>query len=166
MRMWFLQQLILTLILFSCFLDVGISDANSHRENEIKCHQLLRTSDYERHKDRNLDRVKGTCQWFLTHSHYKEWRDSQKSNHLFVSADPGCGKSVLSKFLADKKLKARERIICYFFFKDENEDQKTATNALCVLLHQPFTHESELRRYAVLIYEANESKFLKNISLL
>src|SRR5882724_2259326 len=109
-------------------------DIGSHPgpEKESKCQQLLRTSDYERYKDRNPFPVKGTCQWFLRHTNYVTWRDSLNSSLLWVSADPGCGKSVLSRFLADRELQAtRNRTICYFFFKDDNEDQKTATTALC-----------------------------------
>jgi len=42
---------------------------------------------------------------------------------LWVSADPGCGKSVFAKYLVDSILTITEsRIICYFFFKDDFED--------------------------------------------
>jgi hypothetical protein len=74
---------------------------------------------------------------------------------------------VLSKFLADRELLAtRDRTICYFFFKDDNEDQKTATNALCALLHQVFDHKSELLRHAVEVHDRNGDDFTKNVDLL
>ena len=58
---------------------------------------------------------------------------------LWVSADPGCGKSVLIKYLVDSILvTAKSRTICYFFFKDDFEDQRSAVSALCCILHQLF----------------------------
>lgn len=36
-------------------------------DKESQFLQIFRTSDYERHKARNPDRVKGTCQWALQH---------------------------------------------------------------------------------------------------
>lgn len=35
-----------------------------------KCHQMFRTSDYEGHKARNPDRVRGACLWLLAHPEY------------------------------------------------------------------------------------------------
>lgn len=83
-----------------------------------RCHQLFRLeagdsdSAYEWHKNRVDDRVDGTCQWLLQHEHYKDWL-TQQSGPLLVSADPGCGKSVLAKYLVDKAL-PRSSIILYF----------------------------------------------------
>ena len=58
---------------------------------------------------------------------------------LWVSADPGCGKSVLAKYLVDIELPTIEsRTTCYFFFKDDFEDQRRANGALCCILYQLF----------------------------
>ena len=58
---------------------------------------------------------------------------------LWVSADPGCGKSVLTKYLVDSILPTAEsRTTCYFFFKDDCEDQRSVVSALCCILHQLF----------------------------
>ncbi|TVY39476.1 Vegetative incompatibility protein HET-E-1 [Lachnellula subtilissima] len=136
-------------------------------EKRTKCHQLFRTSPYELHKKRNPDPVKGTCQWLLQHNNYINWRDSQNSSLLWVSAYPGCGKSVLSKYLVDKELRAtRSRTTCYFFFKDDNEDQKTATNALCALLHQIFIQKPALLKHTDKPYEQNGEQLIQNINSL
>ncbi|KAL3965725.1 hypothetical protein ACCO45_000033 [Purpureocillium lilacinum] len=65
---------------------------------------------------------------------------------LLVSADPGCGKSVLAKYLIDKYL-PRSASICYFFFKDN--DQNTVRQALCALLHQRRERLDQLYRIAL-----------------
>ncbi|KAF4456852.1 Ankyrin repeats (3 copies) family protein [Fusarium austroafricanum] len=75
-------------------------------------------------KDRNPQRVEGTCQWFICLLLFKQWLKGD-SGLLWVSADPGCGKSVLSKYLIDDVLPSTpERITCYFFFKDDIQEQK------------------------------------------
>lgn len=65
---------------------------------------------------------------------------------LFVSANPGCGKSVLARHLIESELYAPEqsRTICYYFFKDDFEDQRSAKVALQSILHQLFFQRPEL----------------------
>ncbi|KAH7124515.1 hypothetical protein EDB81DRAFT_600754, partial [Dactylonectria macrodidyma] len=107
--------------------------------------QTLHTSPYLDRKNRNPDRVPGTCKWFVDHDHFQQWRESKSSSMLWVSANPGCGKSVLAKYLVDSKLKTTEsRTTCYFFFKDDFDDQRSATSALSCILHQLFTQREDL----------------------
>ena len=125
-------------------------------QKERECHQSLRTSDYESHKERNPDRVEGTCRWFLEHPHFQYWWKSKKSSLLWVSADPGCGKSVLAKSLVDRELKsAKTHTTCYFFFKDDNLEQTSATNALCAVLHQLFEQKQPLIKHAMADFHSN-----------
>ncbi|RKK76829.1 hypothetical protein BFJ71_g16873 [Fusarium oxysporum] len=120
-------------------------------EEKQKCHQLFRLTNsskdatYEWYKDRVDERVEGTCMWFLKHEHFQRWL-KQDSGPLLVTADPGCGKSVLAKYLIDHGL-PRSTTICYFFFKDQ--DQNTARQALCALLHQLFSLKPSLIEHAM-----------------
>ncbi|RYP78487.1 hypothetical protein DL771_000440 [Monosporascus sp. 5C6A] len=120
-------------------------------DKEKKCLQLFRltksTKDatYEWYKNRVEDRVQGTCMWFLKHDYFQAWL-KQESGPLLVSADPGCGKSVLAKYLIDQVL-PRSATICYFFFKDQ--DQNTVRQALCALLHQLFSQKPYLIQHAM-----------------
>lgn len=63
---------------------------------------------------------------------------------LWVSANPGCGKSVLAKYLVDELKTTKSRTTCYFFFKDDVEDQKSAKHALCCILRQIFMQREDL----------------------
>ena len=75
----------------------------------------------------------------MAHELFRDWHESKSSTTLWVSADPGCGKSVLVKYLVDSILATTEsRTTCYFFFKDDFEDQRSAVSALCCILHQLF----------------------------
>ncbi|KAI0452816.1 hypothetical protein F5B21DRAFT_505895 [Xylaria acuta] len=129
-------------------------NSNSLEEEERteeKCRQLFcltSGSRYELYKDQVETRAEGTCQWFLRHERYKWWLE-QDSGVLLVTADPGCGKSVLVKHLIDEAL-PRSATICYFFFKDQ--DQNTLRQALCALLHQLFCYQPSLVRHAISEY--------------
>jgi len=106
---------------------------------------FFKTSNYESYKnDPNPVRVPRTCEWFLSHPTFYRWKASRKNDLLWLSADPGCGKSVLSRSLIDEKLLGNESAtVCYFFFKDNAEQGSTET-ALCALLHQFFSSRVDL----------------------
>lgn len=123
---------------------------------QLDCHRNFRTSDYESHKERVPDRVDGTCRWVLEHPHFDYWWKSESSKLLWVSADPGCGKSVLAKSLIARELKSTEgHTTCYFFFKDDNAEQTSATNAVCALLHQLFNQKKFLINHAMSDFRQN-----------
>jgi hypothetical protein len=124
---------------------------------ETACHNALRTSNYVSHKDRNPKAVKGTCQWILNHEKYLAWRREQASSLLWLSADPGCGKSVLASYLVDHLEDAGNRLqvsesVCYFFFKDDSDEQNNSTFALCALLHQLYRSQPQLLKHAASEY--------------
>ncbi|KAK4081239.1 uncharacterized protein Triagg1_2771 [Trichoderma aggressivum f. europaeum] len=128
-----------------------------HRENVVRaltqeqqeCHQAFKTTTYEQYKNINPNRVEGTCRWVLENPHYRRWRQSSHNDLLWISADPGCGKSVLAKCLVDGDLDTSDSVsICYFFFKD-NDDQNSFTTALCAILHQLFGTQPDLLRHAL-----------------
>ncbi|EGX47525.1 hypothetical protein AOL_s00083g334 [Orbilia oligospora ATCC 24927] len=129
--------------------------------------QRLYKTSYQEHKDRNPDRVPGTCEWFVTHPRFQEWQES-KSKSLWVSADPGCGKSVLAKYLIDSVLtNNKSRTTCYFFFKDDIEDQKSVTNAICCILHQLFSVRRELLSEKILEqFEIRGDNFINSFTAL
>ncbi|KAL3470280.1 hypothetical protein BJX99DRAFT_264398 [Aspergillus californicus] len=127
----------------------GISDqldrmSVNDREGELsKCHQSLKTSTYEKFKNLNFDPSPNTCLWVLRSKEYINWKYI-----LWVSADPGCGKSVLAKKITEDIEAEGSRNICYFFFKD-NELQNKLLTALCAILHQLFAQEPHLRHHAL-----------------
>lgn len=128
---------------------------------ESECLETLRTVDYESDKSRIADSVKGTCKWFTAHNKYRSWLRETHSRLLWVTADPGCGKSVLSKFLVNKYIDNAAigtTSICYFFFRDGSEKNQDGTNALCALLHQLFHQKRALLRHALPAFNHNRTK--------
>lgn len=140
-------------------------------DEEEECLQSFRTTNYENQKNLNPEREKETCLWCLEDTTFLDWRDKSTSRLLWVTADPGCGKSVLSKALVDERLLEREvngTTICYFFFKDTSEEQRSPTSALSALLHQLFTSEKggKLIKHAMPAFRANKTHLSKNLEVL
>lgn len=104
----------------------------------------------------------GTCEWFINHANFQKWL-KQESGPLLASADPGCGKSVLARYLIDAIL-PQSSTICYFFFKDQ--DQNTARQALCALLHQLFSQKPSLIEYAMDYFRTDGPKLIKSTTQL
>ena len=122
-------------------------------------------SNYEAHKNLNPSRIKGTCEWFLNHPSFLIWRESQRSSLLWLSADPGCGKSVLSKYLVDRQgevltVKTEQPVICYYFFKETDIDRRSASKAVCALLHQLVMQRPQVYCYLEEDFENKGSDFL------
>ncbi|CAI0655001.1 unnamed protein product, partial [Colletotrichum noveboracense] len=127
-------------------------------QKQADCHRTFKTSTYEQFKNINPDRVPDTCKWVLGHPLYQAWQQSRHDDLLWISADPGCGKSVLAKSLIDGELhSANHHTTCYFFFKD-NDDQNSLATALCALLHQLFNSQPRLIRHATMAFEKNGEK--------
>ncbi|KJK95156.1 hypothetical protein H633G_00959 [Metarhizium anisopliae BRIP 53284] len=135
----------------------ALQAAADERQND-KVNNFLRgltaaAGQYKRGKNINPTRVPGTCEWFVSNEDFCEWRDSQSSNLLWVSAAPGCGKSVLSRTLIDEDylvtdltvevdpsgvytLRGTSSPVCYFFFKHGDKSREKMTSSLCAILHQ------------------------------
>jgi len=116
--------------------------------DEEKWLHSLYTTDYAFHRSTVSTPVSGTCRWFLQHPKYINWRNAGHSNLLWVSGDPGCGKSVLSSFLVDNltanppKGKIPETALLapyttlYFFCDDKIQEHRDAPAIVRGILHQ------------------------------
>ena len=117
---------------------------------------MFKVVNYAEQKNINPKRAEGTCRWAFRSSEYIRWWESKCNDLLWVSADPGCGKSVLARSIIDDYLETSHPTvrICYFFFKD-NDDQNNLATALCSVLHQLFSQHSDLLTYAIPSWEKN-----------
>ncbi|KAJ5116198.1 hypothetical protein N7456_000546 [Penicillium angulare] len=119
--------------------------ATALSEEQHRCHQTFKTSNHESYKDINPSRAPGTCQWALKNPTYLNWRDSLLNSLLLVSADSGCGKSVLSKSLID--------------IDSKDLEPGTLLNiALCALIHQIFSQEPALISEAMRLFQGTGDK--------
>ena len=133
---------------------------NTRRQEDSRhkiAKELLETlaSDYASDKDSVSTRVPGTCEWFSEDDRFLTWRESKISRLLWVSAGPGCGKSVLARALIDERRVCTNMLastVCYFFFMDGHEQRSRGTDALSAILHQLFENTA-LITYALPIYD-------------
>ncbi|EJT77594.1 hypothetical protein GGTG_02700 [Gaeumannomyces tritici R3-111a-1] len=138
----------------------------ARESEEDECLQSFRRGDYAWYKDRIELRVPDTCLWFLNHESYQSWL-ADDSGPLLVSADPGCGKSVLARYLIDSRLGftlPKDAAICYFFFKDQ--DQNTIELALCALIHQLLCLRPKLMHHALPRYKQDGAGLANNVTAL
>ena len=137
-------------------------EADRYEDRRGKLLQSLSTN-YEEQKDFNPKRVPGTCEWFLRSPQFSDWRNAPGSRILWVSAGPGCGKSVLSRCLIDERhvsTSVMASTICYFFFKEGQEGRQTGADALKAITHQLLRQHpsSNLIHYALPRYTAHGDK--------
>ncbi|KAL1868165.1 hypothetical protein Plec18167_008356 [Paecilomyces lecythidis] len=144
--------------------DTLIRETSTWRKDdlEFQCLGCFRVMEYERYKDKNPLRVPGTCNWFLDHPRYHKWLQDPQAKLLWVSADPGCGKSVLAKTLVDEQFMSLNSTaadnVCYFFFKDDDPRSRQPTNAIASFLHQLFTQNHSLVKHALPSFRRNGNK--------
>ena len=141
------------------------------RQAEEETHIRMLYSNYEQGKNLNPARLPGTCQWFLRHPNFLAWRKAPQSELLWLSADPGCGKSVLAKYLVDRKgevltLNTQQPTVVYFFFKDGDVNRMDAAKALCALLHQLILQQPHLYQYAKEAFCTKSEQFLSDFDTL
>ena len=156
-----LQKLVQELLkITSSQLDVQREILARLTPQEHNCLHLFRLTSndadesYEGYKNGIQKRLDGTCKWFLKQPSYTKWL-GQDSGPLIVSADPGCGKSVLAKYLIDSRFggAAPSSTICYFFFKDVVQNKQK--QALCALIHQLLSAQPSLIKHALPAFENN-----------
>lgn len=137
-------------------------------ERQTNVHQVFRLENplYEDSKAKVSQWVEGTCKWVLQQAQFQSWQAGTRGP-LLVTADPGCGKSVLAKYLVDDYLPTSiptSETICYFFFQDQI--QNSAAQALCAILHQLFASQRHLLRHAADVYNVDGPALRKNKSSL
>ncbi|KAJ5932870.1 hypothetical protein N7516_007359, partial [Penicillium verrucosum] len=106
-------------------------NARTLRLEQQKCHRAFYISNYTEHKDINPMRTEGTCQWALQSTEYIRWQKSCYNDLIWLSADPGCGKSVLAKSIIDNCLLAsspalfihRPHLLCYALPSYETKEE-------------------------------------------
>ncbi|KAL1969261.1 hypothetical protein VTN77DRAFT_9453 [Rasamsonia byssochlamydoides] len=132
------------------------------------CFRCFSVVDYQGVKDEIPQRVPGTCEWILNHPKYLMWLNEQETMLLWLTADPGCGKTVLAKSLIDEHFLSLDKSpadnVCYFFFKDEDQRTRNPATAISTFLHQLFTQEPSLLERAIPFFQRHGDKLCERLS--
>ena len=73
---------------------------------------------------------------------------------------------LVNELKSSKSQKDLSGTVCFFFFKDDNDEQRNATFALCALLHQLFTAKNFLVRHAMMEFQNKGQKFTEELGTL
>jgi ankyrin repeat domain-containing protein 50 len=113
------------------------------------CIRSLYLADYATRLDEIQAREPGTCEWILNHRNFHKWADSDSSALLWLSGNPGCGKTVISSFLIESFRKQSNVTVVYFICDNRHEHFRTKESVLRSLLHQLFVSNPFLVRHAL-----------------
>ncbi|KAH6675716.1 ankyrin repeat-containing domain protein, partial [Halenospora varia] len=127
-------------------------------DGHTKLLQVFQTTSYESDKNRSPERLPGSCLWFLGHPNYQKWNCEQTST-LWIAGDLGSGKSVLTRSLVENELSSNNlRTTASFFFKNDRppraDGRSQILDCLCAILHQVFTKQRIMLKYAIAAFEA------------
>jgi ankyrin repeat protein len=137
--------------------------------SDLDCLQALFSTagDYDCHRLQLDQPVNRTCSWILEHPNFASFRRTEDPTLLWVTGNPGCGKSILARFLADhlefetgtEENMTLAPIICWFFFKDGQDNRTQSQSAVSALLHQLFTAWPILTKFGQAAYATKGSAF-------
>jgi hypothetical protein len=133
-----------------------------------ECFRCFSILDYQTIKDEIATRVPGTCEWVQHHPHYVSWLNEPERRLLWITADAGCGKTVLAKALIDEYFlnlgMTLSDNVCYFFFKDEDSKTRNPAAAISTFLHQLFTQEPSLLEHAKPYFSRHGNELSERLS--
>lgn len=95
--------------------------------------------------------VQGTCSWILSHPAYLSWIAAEETGLLWVTGEPGCGKTMLSAYLADylkldRADPARPQVF-FFFCDDKVKSQRDGNAILRGILYQILQQHRKLIKH-------------------
>jgi ankyrin repeat protein len=95
--------------------------------------------------------VQGTCSWILSHPAYLTWIAAEETRLLWVTGEPGCGKTMLSAYLTDhlrlNHSTAPKPQVFFFFCDDKIKSQRDANAILRGILYQILQQHRKLIRH-------------------
>ncbi|KAK4228062.1 hypothetical protein QBC38DRAFT_167932 [Podospora fimiseda] len=123
------------------------------------------SGDYDEQKSEIASRVEGTCTWVLSQPKYRQWISNEEPALLWITGNPGCGKSGIAKFLAQELSSSLPSgtVVCSFFFSDGYNKRMRAYQALCAVLHQVFTAQPKHIDCAQEQYAAKSDLFTESL---
>ncbi|KEF59234.1 uncharacterized protein A1O9_04078 [Exophiala aquamarina CBS 119918] len=99
-------------------------------------------------KNRNEACAPETGQWFFRHRKYQDFCLGQAPQLLFVTAEAGSGKSTVMRTFVDSIQASKPSVlIAHFFFKDDDELQRSYVDALSAIIHQLLSQRPALVKY-------------------
>lgn len=139
-------------------------------ETERSCMVLFSESDVADFKSNLPRRVEGTCHWILDHPQYVSWVSKQESTLLWITGNPGCGKTILSAYLMEHLDAVQpaqwNALVCCYFCSDQIDTQKDAKAILRSVIYQMVRRRRKLIRHVKSAFEFQGSQVVNSFEAL
>lgn len=114
--------------------------------------------------------AKDTCQWILGHPLFVSWLEGPEHSLLWLTGYPGCGKTILSSFLAQQLETPQESRtpgnVCIYFCDDKISKQNVANNILIGLIFQLVQRRRSLARHVRKVYQMHGQNIVRSFAAL
>ncbi len=114
--------------------------------------------------------VRGTCSWILSQPEYLSWINTEETRLLWVTGEPGCGKTMLSAYLTEHLRLSRTTPVrpqVFFFFCDEKvKSQRDANAILRGILYQILQQHRRLIKHVKSRFEIDGPSLANSFSAL
>ncbi|KAL6160786.1 hypothetical protein ACJQWK_02202 [Exserohilum turcicum] len=146
------------------------SSNQSLSETERSCMVLLNSIYLLEYKAQLPTPVQGTCSWILAHPAYLSWLTTEETRLLWITGEPGCGKTMLSAYLTDHlrldhSTSVRPQVF-YFFCDDKVKSQRDANAILRGILYQIVQQHRRLIKYVKARFELDGPSLANSFSAL
>ncbi|KAL2260822.1 hypothetical protein VTK26DRAFT_5066 [Humicola hyalothermophila] len=146
------------------------SSLRSFDDYEKSCVALFRPfdiSDYQSSLTRAAD---DTCEWILNHPVFVSWLAKSESALLWLRGHPGCGKTVLSCYLANRfqseKSPFAPQSVWVFFCDEKISTQRNANAVLLGLIYQAICQHRSLIRHVKKAFDVQGQNLTRSFSAL
>jgi ankyrin repeat protein len=114
--------------------------------------------------------VQGTCSWILNHPEYLTWINTEETRLLWVTGEPGCGKTMLSAYLTEHlrlghTTPVRPQVF-FFFCDDKVKSQRDANAILRGILYQILQQHRRLIKHVKSRFEIDGPSLANSFSAL
>ena len=158
-------------MLFKLKVELGIlANCKALDDSEKSCMRSFGDFDVSDYQTILPAPAKGTCQWILGHPLFVSWLEKAENALLWLTGPPGCGKTVMSLFLAKRleepPMPQRPSNVCIFFCDDKISEQRDAKNILIGIIFQLIRHNRSLVRHASKAYEIQGPAIFRSFTAL
>ncbi|KFA79428.1 hypothetical protein S40288_09881 [Stachybotrys chartarum IBT 40288] len=138
-----------------------------YNDVETTCVKLLSDFNVGQYEQRPPKPIAGTCQWIRAHQSFVSWIEDGRNTLLWLTGDPGCGKTILSYSLAQylSELGERSRTILVYFCQNKNK-QTDARAVLTGLILQSIDRHRSMIDHVRKIYDLQRQSMMHSFALL
>ncbi|KAF2738595.1 hypothetical protein EJ04DRAFT_541275 [Polyplosphaeria fusca] len=138
--------------------------------SEKRCMSLLYSASLADYKTQLPRPVQGTCNWILKDPLYTSWMKSEETGLLWVTGEPGCGKTMLSLYLTEHlefdPVRPTHSQVFYFFCDDKITTQRDAKDIMRSILHQILQQHRKLIKFARSRWETTGQNLVESFTAL